>query len=162
MSSAALPARGQDLPGAHWLQTVPWAVLQAAVGQPKISLCWPRPHEGTERCRSTALQIRKSCNMLSSYSAAMGPCTTRRALLQLIPHFLHPWGNIHDPGQQTCLSKGKGHRKVGCSKAKPHTDARDLAAKHPYCTQRDQPVRTTHAFAAAAPGPLPLLFCREA
>lgn len=123
------------------------------MGHPRISLCWPGSHEGTQRWGSTVLQVRKSCTMLSIYSAAVGPCTTRGALFQVIPPFLHLWGDIHDPGQHTCLSKGKGHTERGCRKAKPHTDAKDLAAKHPHCTQLDWPARDNPRFRSSCPWP---------
>lgn len=99
------------------------------------------------------MQTCKSCTMISIYSVAMGPCTTGGALFRATSPFLHPWGNIHDPGQQTCLSKGKGHTERGCRKSKPQTDAKDLAAKHPHCMLLDQPARDNPHFCSSCPWP---------
>lgn len=41
----------------------------------------------------------------------------------------------------------------GCRKAKPHPDAKDLAAKHPHCTQLDQPARGNLRCRSSCPWP---------
>lgn len=113
-------------------------------GAPRSSPCCPAPLRG-HRGRGAASCFCPQC--------CPGSLHYQSALSQVIPSFLHPWGHIHDPGEQTCLSKGKGHME-GVQKGQVSHRCQGSSSQASHCTQLGQPGRDS-------PGSLLHLFCKS-
>lgn len=119
---------------------------QAPQGQPTLAHS-RRGHRAGEHSLADLQELHHACCLQCCH----GCLHARGGLFQVKPPFLQPWGNIHYPGLQTSLSKEKGC--TGRGDAERCRDAKDLADKHPHCTQLDWPARDNPRSCSSWPWP---------